>query len=357
MLVFSHSKKGYFIILIILISTIFVSWFSHINRIDIYKIFSGEYYEETEITSIKIEYPLNNKIIDYYYQNFEIYSKKDYLKLLKSFAPAYSIIRELLKSKGFDPQFVNLLWCESQFKLDARSHMNAVGPWQFMAETARLVGLKVSDIDERKDIYASTIGFMRHFTYLYKKFGSLELAVAAYNCGDGKVKSIISQYKTKDFWELLEKGAFPKETSQYVPKFLAIAKWAEKNEPIIKNVLDSTGSTYYVLKISINTDESYRLLKDLINKKEFVLRFNKHLSDIKKSNIPVNILLDESSLEFLVANLNYESEKNSRPIASILQIDFPIEKTKLLENMLNLNNTATKTVSTLNMPYDSPFTR
>lgn len=354
-LIFSFSKRGTVIIFIILISSLFVSWFSHITKIDIYKLLPERVEEETEITAIKIHYPVNNDIIDSYYQKFELYSKKDYLNLLKSFAPAYSIIREILKSKGFDPQFINLLWCESQFRIDAQSHMGAVGPWQFMQETAKLVGIKVSEIDERKDIYVSTIGFMRHFSYLYNKFGSLELAIAAYNCGDGKVKSIISKYNTKNFWDLLKMGAFPRETSQYVPKFLAISKWAERNEPLINKILDSTGSTYYVIKISIQTEESYRLLKDLINKKPFVLKFNRHLANLKKSHNPVNILLDESSLEYLVENMNYESEKNSKPVASIIQINFPIEKTKMIESMFSSNSSVTKQVTTVNMPYESPF--
>lgn len=355
-MIFSHSKRGTIIIIIILISTLFVSWFSHSNKLDIYSLFSSERrIEETEIASIKIKYPINNEIIDSFYNNFEIYSKRDYLKLLQSFAPAYSIIRELLKNKGFDPQFINLLWCESQFKIEAKSHMNAVGPWQFMEETARLVGLKVNDVDERKDIYASTIGFMRHFTYLYNKFGSLELALAAYNCGDGRVKSIISRYNTKNFWDLLRMGAFPRETSQYVPKFLAISKWAQNNEPLINKILDSTGSTYYVIKISIQNEESYKLLKNLINAKPFVLKFNRHLNNIRKTNVLVNILLDEESLEYLVVNLNYESEKNSKPVTSIIQIDFPIDKTKIIENMFNSNSNVSKTVSTLNMPYNNPF--
>jgi len=351
LLIFSHSKRGAAIIVIILLSTLFVSWFSHMTRIDIYSLFTGKIEEESEITSINIDYPLNNEIIDSFYQSFELYSKRDYLKLLTDFAPAYSVIRELLKSKGFDPQFINLLWCESQFKIDAKSHMNAVGPWQFITETARLVGLKVNDIDERKDIYASTIGFMKHFSYLYKKFGTLELAVAAYNCGDGKVKSIISKYKTKDFWYLLKIGAFPKETSKYVPKFLAISKWAEKNETLINSILDKTGSTYYVIKIDIQTDRSYQLLKRLIKNKPFALKFNKHLLNLKQVNYNINILLDEESLQFLVENMSYESEKSFETVASIVQIDFPIEKVKIIDNMFNRNNFTTKTISTLNMPF------
>ncbi|MEJ5272670.1 MAG: lytic transglycosylase domain-containing protein [Spirochaetota bacterium] len=355
-MIFSFSKRGTYIIIIILISSLFVSWFSHVNRIDIYNLLTSDKSEaETEIRSIKIQYPINNDIIDLYYQKFELYSKSDYLKLLNSFAPAYSIIREILKSKGFDPQFINLLWCESQFKIDAQSHRGAVGPWQFMSETARLVGLKVSEIDERKDIYAATIGFMKHFSYLYNKFGSLELAIAAYNCGDGKVKSIIEKYKTKNFWDLLAMGAFPKETSQYVPKFFAIAKWADRNEALINKVLDSTGSTYYIIKISVQDDESYKLLKDLIQKKPFVLKFNRHLASLKKTSIPINILLDESSLEYLVENMNYKKEINSKPVAAIIQINFPIEKTKMIESMFSSSNSVTKQITTINMPYESPF--
>jgi len=196
---------------------------------------------------------------------------------------------------------------------------------------------------------------MKHFSYLYNKFGNLELAVAAYNCGDGKVRSIISKYKTKNFWYLLDIGAFPKETSQYVPKFLAIAKWAQNNDSLINSILDGTGSTYYVIKISIQTDQSYSLLKKLINNNAFVMKFNKHLINLKQVNYPINILLDEGSLEFLVENMNYESEKNARPVASIIQIDFPLEKTKIIDSIFNQNDSVTKTVSTINVPFSIPI--
>jgi len=66
-------------------------------------------------------------------------------------------------------------------------------------------------------------------------------------------------------------------------------------------------------------------------------------------------LLDESSLEYLVENMNYKKEINSKPVAAIIQINFPIEKTKMIESMFSSSNSVTKQITTINMPYESPF--
>lgn len=354
----SHSKKGYLIILLVVVSTIFISWFSHINRVDAYSILEKEYSDEFAVVSVKIQYPLNNEIIDKYYKDFELYSKNSYLKSLGKFAPVYSIIRELLKSRGFDEQFINILWCESQFNIEAKSIANAVGLWQFMPDTARQVGLKLHEVDERKDIYASTIAFMKHFSYLYKKYNNLELAVAAYNCGVGKVDSIISRNKSRNFWDLREKGAFPKETSAYVPKFLAISKWSSKNQILIDNIVNDVDNTYYIVRMNIYSKKVVNLIRTVMNDRQLVAKYNKHLKHLSsdKFDYSVNIFLDQEGLEYLVSNLSVDDEHNEKAVASILQIDFPLEKKRTLESiLLKSGNSLTSQVSIMPVVISAPF--
>jgi membrane-bound lytic murein transglycosylase D len=59
--------------------------------------------------------------------------------------------------------------------------------------------------------------------YNYSVLDDWLLALAAYNCGLGKVTRTIEKTGIHDFWTLAEKGYLPYETAHYIPKFLAIA--------------------------------------------------------------------------------------------------------------------------------------
>lgn len=113
---------------------------------------------------------------------------------------------------------------ESGFNPHAVSRSNAVGPWQFLNGTARLLGLaNNSRVDERKSIHRSTEAALMHLKSLYRTFNSWELALAAYNGGAGYVKRAMLKSGAKDFWELREKGALRGETAEYVPRFMALS--------------------------------------------------------------------------------------------------------------------------------------
>jgi membrane-bound lytic murein transglycosylase D len=60
-----------------------------------------------------------------------------------------------------------------------------------------------------------------YLTDLHNVFQNWYLAMAAYNAGEFRIMQTIMKAKTRDFWELVEKKALPKETMNYVPKFIA----------------------------------------------------------------------------------------------------------------------------------------
>lgn len=121
---------------------------------------------------------------------------------------------------------------ESGFSTSARSHMQAVGPWQFILGTGRRYGLRTDWwIDERQDPIKSTIAAAQYLRDLYDMFGSWFLAAAGYNAGENKIKRAINRHKTEDFWELATYRYLRRETKQYIPKLIAallIAKNPEK---------------------------------------------------------------------------------------------------------------------------------
>jgi membrane-bound lytic murein transglycosylase D len=111
---------------------------------------------------------------------------------------------------------------ESAYLPTLTSRAGAHGIWQFMPDTAREYGLRVDWwIDERADPERSTRAAAAYLKDLHRMFDDWALALAAYNCGPGRVRRTLDAAGASTFWELLEEGLLPKETRGYVPTFFA----------------------------------------------------------------------------------------------------------------------------------------
>jgi len=182
-----------------------------------------------------------------------------------------------------DLYYVGLI--ESGYKNHARSHAGAVGPWQFIKETARRYGLKVtSSIDERKNIYKSTEAAALYFHDLYNIFGSWELALAAYNAGEYGVIRRIRGANTRDFYQLSEKKVLPRETRNYVPKVIAAIK------------VDNNRNSYR-LKVRSNNDQRFLNVKSYQIKKSISL--NKLSQDLGISKTTIKQLNHDIKGEYI----------------------------------------------------------
>lgn len=100
--------------------------------------------------------------------------------------------------------------------------VKGAGLWQFIPSTARNYGLLVNDqIDERLDILLETDAAMRYLFSNRLRFKSWELALMAYNSGEGTVQGAIDKFKTRDAWELAKKAA--DLAPRYLAKVTAVA--------------------------------------------------------------------------------------------------------------------------------------
>jgi membrane-bound lytic murein transglycosylase D len=127
-------------------------------------------------------------------------------------------IKKILAEENVPQDLIYVPVVESAYYAFARSRVGAVGLWQFMEKTGKLNGLKKSYwIDERRDPYKSTYAAAKELKKLYAKFGTWELALAAYNYGANGVRRRIKKWKTNDYWELY----LPRETENFVPKIMA----------------------------------------------------------------------------------------------------------------------------------------
>jgi membrane-bound lytic murein transglycosylase D len=132
-------------------------------------------------------------------------------------------VRKTLRSKNVPEDLFWLAMIESGFDPTARSPAGALGMWQFMGETGRQYGLPQDRwVDHRMNVVAETSAAADFLSDLHRRFGSWELAMAAYNMGYGGLSSLVRRYNTNDYWALSRlEGSLPWETTLYVPKIIA----------------------------------------------------------------------------------------------------------------------------------------
>lgn len=131
-------------------------------------------------------------------------------------------IEHYLDMNGLPKQLKYLPMVESAMLPYAVSTRGAAGLWQFVPATGRALGLVVDGkLDERKDPNRSTEAAAIYLKCLYKRFGTWELALVAYNCGPGRLSQAIQQAGSRKYEKV--KPFLPKETQLYLARYLAAA--------------------------------------------------------------------------------------------------------------------------------------
>ena len=134
-------------------------------------------------------------------------------------------LRAILAEVGVPEDLVYVAMIESGFDPSAQSSVGAAGMWQFMEPTGRVYGLDTDYwVDDRLDFERAGYAAATYLADLKTRFGTWELALAAYNAGYGLVVQSIRANNTNNFWALSEiENALPRQTVNYVPKILAAA--------------------------------------------------------------------------------------------------------------------------------------
>jgi membrane-bound lytic murein transglycosylase D len=134
-----------------------------------------------------------------------------------------SLIERILAEEGVPQELIYLAQAESGFLPRAVSNKNAVGMWQFIADTGAIYQLKrTGTFDERLDPEKATRAAARFLKALHERYGDWYLAMAAYNCGAGAVDRAVERTGYADYWELLRRHSLPRETANYVPIIIAM---------------------------------------------------------------------------------------------------------------------------------------
>ncbi len=162
-----------------------------------------------------------NERVEKWLAYFQTKGRKDMCRWLSRSSRYRPMIDRALEERGLPSELFYLAVIESGLNPNAYSRAHAAGMWQFISSRARMYDLRVDWwVDERRDPEKATRAACAYLSDLYEMFGCWELALAGYNSGEGRVKR--ARKKTPncpDYWCL----DLPRETENFVPKFMAAA--------------------------------------------------------------------------------------------------------------------------------------
>ncbi|HLK28683.1 MAG TPA: lytic transglycosylase domain-containing protein [Puia sp.] len=192
-------------------------------------------------------------------QDYIDHNSKELLGLKGWGRPYFNLIDNILNQYGLPRELKYLAVIESQLKPTSVSWAGAVGPWQLMPATARVLGLKVSrKHDERTNYYKSTHAAAKYLRDLYNELGDWLLVIAAYNGGTAHVYNAMRRSGSHDFWDL--QYYLPAESRNHVKKFIGTHYIFEGQGGVTTLTKDEaaeqlSGSSMYVFHRNINQEE------------------------------------------------------------------------------------------------------
>jgi len=256
--------------------------------------------------------------------------------------PYFNVMDAILVSHNLPKELKYLAVIESRLHTSAVSWAGAVGPWQLMPATARVLGLKVTrKTDERTNYIKSTHAAARYLNDLYDQFGDWLLVIAAYNGGAGNVLKAIRKSGSRNFWDL--QYYLPAESRNHVKKFIGTHYIFEGQGGLCTLTKKETDENYgvngtYIFNRRLTPAELEDAKSQMISGKY-------HSAVIAK-----NIVMDQADFN----RYNPDFDKVMASASTSYEIKLPADKMELFnsnkyqilnESIQLLLNSATNTVS------------
>ena len=212
---------------------------------------------------------------------------------------------------------------ESGFNPMALSPAQAAGLWQFIPGTGTRFGLEQShDLDERRDVMASTAAALQYLGKLYAQFGDWHLALASYNWGENAVARAAERVRAAGKPVTFGTLSLPEETRNYVPRILALSNIIA-NPAAFGIALEEIPNKPYFARIALRTEVDFPTaakLSDMTQEELRALNPGLHRSSIERGTrssvlvLPVEKVDDfRTNLESYEAALNASRESPRRP--------------------------------------------
>jgi len=174
-------------------------------------------------------------------------ARPDYVKRMVGRSEKYLFhIVEEVQKRGMPTEIALLPMVESAFNPQAYSRSKASGIWQFIPSTGRHFGLTQNWwVDNRRDVMAATDAALDYLQKLHVMFGSWDLALAAYNAGEGTVMRAIERNRKKGLPTDYQSLNLPPETKNYVPKLQAVKNIVTNPEQYGLNLQSIPNQPYF----------------------------------------------------------------------------------------------------------------
>ena len=226
--------------------------------------------------------------------------------IVKRYYKYLPMINEEIQRQSLPHDLVFLAVAESYLNPRSVSSASAAGMWQFIKETGKREGLSINDdIDERYNVKKSTQSALTHLKRLYGEFSDWLIAMAAYNAGPARLREVIDNQNTRDFFDMY----LPEETERYLFRIIALKE-------IILN------SERY--GININEQEHYKPLMLT----EVALETEREIHS--------NILAQAMEVSYRTFRINNLHIRKYRIPKGVYRINVPAEKKDLFLKRLRL---------------------
>lgn len=240
--------------------------------------------------------------------------------------------RKIFDDEGVPPDIAWLGQVESAWLPWNKSWAGASGLWQFIRGTGARFDLRQTAwLDERNGFEKATRASAKYLKWLADRYGgNWELAMGAYNCGEGNVDRAIARAGVNDFWAAYP--YLPQETRNYVPNILAVIIINKNPErfgfghvrplpPLTYDVVQMPGGTSlkFIAELTDSTHDWLRYLNPELKQamtpkgesypvrvpagkaKELVARFKAIPAD-KRGNVQIVKVTNQADLETIARN-------------------------------------------------------
>ena len=237
----------------------------------------------------------------------------------------YHIVEEVQR-RDMPMEIALLPMIESAFVPTALSRSAASGIWQFIPSTGTHYGLRQDNwYDGRRDFTAATNAALDYLGKLYLDFGDWQLALAAYNCGEGCVARAIQKNVQQGLPTDYASLTLPNETRHYVPKLLAIRNLV-RNPEQHGIAIDTLPNQPYFNQVTVHASmdiHSAARLADM-SSDDFIALNAAFPRKLIRSDTPVNLLVPVDKADTFQRNLEtgswdswqpYTAQKGERPAA------------------------------------------
>ena len=220
-----------------------------------------------------------------------------------------------VEKRGMPSEIALLPMIESAYNPIANSRSKAVGIWQFIPSTGRLYGLKQDWWqDKRRNVVDATNAALDYLQKLHALFGTWDLALAAYNAGEGTVSRAIAKNKARGLPTDYANLKLPAETKDYVPKLQAIKNIVSNPSQYglyIDPIPNKPYFTYVEAPAIIDADLAANLAE--ISYDEFLLLNSEHRRPLIRTNEKTQkFILPINAADTFVKNLS----QNEKPLVS-----------------------------------------